>query len=80
MEGSRFEQSGALLDEDDVDGSIESGTVDVGNVGHNSVKEVHGCLFTKVPVQGRAGQYRESLIFQSGACQLSVVTTIMFTV
>ena len=50
MEGSRFEQSGALLDEDDVDGSIESGTVDVGNVGHNSVKEVHGWLFT------RAGQ------------------------
>ena len=55
MEGSRFEQPGALLDEDDVNGSIESGTVDVSKVGHNSVKEVHGWLFTKVPVQGRAG-------------------------
>ena len=57
MERSGFEQPGALLDEDDVDGSIESGTVDVGDIGHNASKEVHGWrLFTKVPVQVRAGQ------------------------
>ena len=54
MEGSGFEQSGALLDKDDVDGSIESGAVDVGNVGHDSIKEVHGCLLRSSPAgQGR---------------------------
>ena len=44
VERSGFEKSRALLDEDDVDGSIEGGAVDVGNVGDNSSKEVHGCL------------------------------------
>ena len=54
MERSGFEQPGALLDEDDVDGSIESGGVDVGDVGHDSIKEVHGCLLRFSP----AGQER----------------------
>ena len=53
MERSGFEKSRALLDEDDVDGSIEGGAVDVGNVGHDSIKEVHGCSLSSSPEPGR---------------------------